>query len=151
MPLRRAPVDTVNQPGELRRRQRQRFASLDVQGPKKDAVLEPLGEKTKPAAVPEQNLEKFGPAAPERKQMSGEWILPQHALDQHGEPIDAFAHVGIAESQMHLHPRRKQRHDASPLLPDASDEVPSSVICTATNPGATRSCFQRNTTRAAIP
>jgi hypothetical protein len=32
-------------------------------------------------------------------------ITPQHALYQHGKPVDAFAHIGIAERQT------EQRHD----------------------------------------
>ena len=84
MPFRRAPVDAVDQLCKLRRGQRQSFAGLHIMRPEKDAMLEPFGEKTKSAAVPEQNLEKVGPAAPERKQVSREWILPQHALHQHG-------------------------------------------------------------------
>jgi hypothetical protein len=39
---------------------------------------------------------------PEHEEMAREGILPQHALHQHGEPIDALARVDIAEGQVHL-------------------------------------------------
>lgn len=37
-------------------------------------------------------------------QVAREGILSQHALDQHGEPVDALAHVGVSEGQMHFTP-----------------------------------------------
>ena len=40
---------------------------------------------------------------PVHEEMAREGILPQHALHQHREPIDALAHVDIAEGQVHLH------------------------------------------------
>jgi hypothetical protein len=74
---------------------------------------------------------------------------------QHGEAVDVFARINKAKGQVHLHARRKQRHDARPsLLGVASEGGFTSVICTATNTGVAddvSSCFQRNRTRAAIP
>src|SRR5882672_2975830 len=48
----------------------------------------------------------------EQKEVARKGILPRHALDQHGKPVDALAHVGAAEGQVHLYARRKQHHDA---------------------------------------
>jgi hypothetical protein len=31
------------------------------------------------------------------------WILRQRLLHQHGEPVEAFAHIGVAQRQVHLH------------------------------------------------
>jgi hypothetical protein len=42
--------------------------------------------------------------------------------------VDALAHVGAAEGQVHLYARRKQHHDARSWS--------ASVISTATNVGA---------------
>jgi len=54
-------------------------------------MLEPLGEQAKSGPVPEHDLDKIGLATPKNEQMTRKRILPQHALDQHGKPIDAFA------------------------------------------------------------
>ncbi len=48
--------------------------------------------------------------------MAGERILLQRVLNQHREPVHAFAHVGITERQVHFHARRNDHHGAiSPL------------------------------------
>src|SRR5258707_991613 len=41
----------------------------------------------------------------------------QHPLDQHRQPVDALAHVGVAEGQVDLHARRKKLHDTPSSLP----------------------------------
>jgi hypothetical protein len=112
-------------------------------------VLEPLGEQAEAGAIPEHNFDEVGLPTSEHEKVAREGILPQYALDQHREPIDALAHVNIAKGQVHLHARWKQRHDVYPRSPGAG-----SVISTATNIGAAAdvsSCFQRNRTRADIP
>src|SRR5881275_2440397 len=75
-----------------------------------------------------------------------------YGLNQHGEPVDALAHVSVTQGQVDLQPSRKQRHDArSSWLSIASEGALASAICTVTNIGAAHSsCFQRNSTRAAI-
>lgn len=87
-------------------------------------------------------FDEIGPGtAPEHEQVSGERILLQDALDQHGKTIDA----------VDLHVRRKQgRHDkASPAVGVAS----GSVTCTVTKTGgvAANSCFHRRRMRSAMP
>src|SRR5260221_2301129 len=102
--------------------------------------------------IPEHDLEQVGLAAPEHEQVARERILPQHPLDQHGETVDALAHVGVAEGQVHLHARRKQRHGTHSSSAGATpDGAPASVICTATNIGGANSCFPRHRTRRAMP
>jgi hypothetical protein len=113
-------------------------------------VLEPFGEQTEPGPVPEHDLDQVGPgSASEYEQMAGEWILPQHALHQHGEPVDALAHVDVAQRQVHLYALGEQCRHGALSWPRAA---PSSMILTATNVGtAVSSCFHRNRMRAAIP
>src|SRR5579871_77633 len=75
-----------------------------------------VGEQAKTVAVPEQDLQHRRLLAAERKQVARERIFLQHFLDQHGEPIHAFPHVGVAERHVHLHTSRNDQHDAiSPL------------------------------------
>src|SRR5258708_31562640 len=99
-------------------------------------------------AIPIDDLDEVGLAAAEHEQVPREGVLSQHALDQHGEPIDTLAHVDVAEGEVYLHAPRKQRHDACSSVGGIA-----SVISTATNTGAAcaSSSFQRNRTRAAIP
>src|ERR1700757_339091 len=76
-------------------------------------------------------------ATAEDEQMAGERILMQHGLYQHGEPVDALAHIGMTERQVYLHPARKQRHGVrSSWLSAASEGAPASAMCTVTNIGA---------------
>src|SRR5260370_33399000 len=96
--------------------------------------------------MPENDLDEVGLPAGEQKEVARKGILPQHALDQHGKPVDALAHVGAAEGQVHLYARRKQRHDARSWS--------ASVISTATNVGAAAgsiSCVQRDRTESHMP
>ena len=69
---------------------------------REDAVLEPL-VKSKVGCDPVDNLDEIGLAAAEHEQVPREGVLPQHALDQHGEPIDALAHIDEAEGEVNLH------------------------------------------------
>src|SRR6266404_7656063 len=148
-----APVDAVNQHRQLRRVQHQRPARLDVRRPEEYAVLEPLGEQAEAGAVPEHDFDEIGLPTSEQEEMAREGILPQHALHQHSKPVDALAHVDVAEGQMDLHARWKQLHDEYSSLPRVAFKGPSATS-TATNIGAAAcvaSCFQRNSTRSAIP
>src|SRR5712691_3583624 len=86
-----APVDPLDQHRELRRTQRQRPTRLDVRWPEKDAVLEPLGEEAEAGPIPEHDLDQVGLPTSEQEEVAREGILPQQALDQHGEPLDALA------------------------------------------------------------
>jgi hypothetical protein len=91
LPLGCAPIDAVNQHRQLCRGQHQRPTRFDVRRPQEHAVLEPFGEKAKAAAIPVHDLDEVGLPAPEHEEMAREGILPQHTLNQHGEPIDALA------------------------------------------------------------
>src|SRR5260370_23936747 len=86
--------------------------SFRGQLPEKYAVLEPLGEQAKAGAIPEHDFDEVGLPTPEQEEMAREGILPQHALHQHRQPVDALAHIDEAESEVTLHAPRKQRHDA---------------------------------------
>jgi hypothetical protein len=55
-------------------------------------------------AIPEHNFDEVGLPTPEHKEMAREGILPQHALDQHREPIDTLAHVDIHEVRPSFRP-----------------------------------------------
>src|SRR5262249_11435087 len=140
---------------QLLRAQRQRLARIDVRWPQEHALFEPLGEQAQTGPVPEHDLDQAGLATAKHEEMAREGIQPQHALDQHGEPVDALAHIGVTECQVDLQPSREQDHDAcSSSLGAASEGALASAICTVTNIGAAlglSSCFQRNSTRAAIP
>src|SRR6202453_350519 len=97
LPLGRAPVDAVDQHRQLRRVQHQRPTRVDVRRPKEYAVLEPLAEEAEAGAIPEHNFDEVGLPAPEHEEMAREGILPQPPLAPHVRPIDALAHVDIAE------------------------------------------------------
>src|SRR5229473_761004 len=127
LPLGCAPVDAVNQHRQLHRVQHQPPTRLDVRRPEEDAVLEPRVEEAEACASPEHNFEEVGVPTPEHEEMAREGILPQHALDQHREPIDALAHVDEAEGQMYLHARRKKLHDARSSLPRVASKGPSAT------------------------
>jgi hypothetical protein len=86
-----------------RRVQHQRPTRVDVRRPEEYAVLESLGKEAEAGAIPEHNFDEVGLPTPVHEEMAREGILRQHALHQHREPIDAFAHVDIAEGQVHLH------------------------------------------------
>jgi hypothetical protein len=61
--------------------------------------------------------------------MAGERILPQHALNEHGEPVDALAHIYIAEGQVNFHAWWKQGHDTAPSAAGpAQERVRASVM-----------------------
>src|ERR1700712_3860855 len=111
-------------------------------------MLEPFGEQAEPGAVPIDDLDQVGPgASAEYEQVARERILLQHALHQHGQAIDALAHVDEAQAQMHLYVRREQgRHDTG-----LSTLAATSVISTATKAGGASSCFHRRRTRPSIP
>src|SRR6267143_3528289 len=115
-------------------------------------MFEPLGEETETGSIPEHDLDQVGSPTAEHKEMAREGVLPQHPLHQHGEPVDALAHIGVAEGQVDLQTSRKQRHGhgtRSSSLSTASEEALTSTICTVTNIGASvafSSCFQRNST-----
>lgn len=54
-------------------------------------------------AIPMNDLDQVGPSTPpEHEQVASKGILMQHALHQHGEAVDPFAHVDEAQRQMHL-------------------------------------------------
>jgi hypothetical protein len=93
-------------------------------------VLKPFREETQASPVPEYDLDEVGSgAAPEYKQVAGERILPQQALHQHGEAIDALAHIDVAQGQVHFHAGRKQGHDTAPsTVAAAQDGAAMSVI-----------------------
>jgi hypothetical protein len=55
---------------------------------------------------------QVGPAAAEYEHVTREGIVPQHALDQHGKPVETFAHVDQVHGEVDLHASRKQRHGA---------------------------------------
>src|SRR5262249_22680039 len=137
------------------RAQRQCLTRIDVRWPQEHALFEPLGEQAQTGSVPVHDLDQIGFATAKHEEMAREGVLPQHALYQHGEPVDALAHVGVTQGQVDLQPTRKQDHDArSSSLSAASAGALASAICTVTNIGAAvglSSCFQRNSTRAAIP
>src|SRR6478752_4968749 len=122
--LRRAPIDAVDQHRQLCRGQRQRLTGIDVRRPEKDALLEPLGEEAEACPIPEYDLDEVGLPAPEHEEMAREGILPQHALDQHSEPVDALAHVGVAKGQVYLQALRKQGHDACASALSAASQGP---------------------------
>jgi len=48
----------------------------------------------------------------EHEKVAREGILPQDALDQHGEPVDALTHVDEAEGRMLYSRERKVRETA---------------------------------------
>src|SRR5262249_26321301 len=141
--------------GERLRARRRVLAWIGVGCPKKRALFEPLREQAQTCPVPEHNLDQVGFATAKHEEMARERVLPQYGLYQHGEPVDALAHVGVTERQVDLQPARKERHDArSPSPSAASQAAVASAICTVTNIGAApglSSCFQRNSTRAATP
>ena len=115
--LRRAPIHPVDQSTELHACECQRSAGLDVRRPQEHALLQPFGEEAQPATIPEHDLDQVGLAAAEHKKVTAEGILPQHALNQHRQPIDPLAHVGEAERQMHFRiGGQEQRHDAAAAL-----------------------------------
>src|SRR6516164_10267039 len=95
-------------------------------------MLEPFGEQAKPGAIPIDNLDQVrSGAAPEHEQVAGERILAQHALYQHGEAIDALAHIDEAQGQVHLHVRREQACHGVSLSPSGA----TSLISTVTKAG----------------
>jgi DNA-binding transcriptional LysR family regulator len=70
---------------------------FDTRRPEEDTMLQPFGEQTKPGAIPIDDLDQVGPgAAAEHEQVSRERILLQYALHQHGEAVDALAHIDEA-------------------------------------------------------
>jgi hypothetical protein len=60
-------------------------------------VFEPLGEEAEAGPIPEHDLDEVRLPTAEHEEVAREGILPQQALDQHGKPVDALAHVGMAE------------------------------------------------------
>jgi hypothetical protein len=70
------------------RAQRQCLTRIDVWWPEEHALFEPLREQAQ-TPVPEHDLDQVGFATAKHEQMAREGILPQHALDQHGEPVDS--------------------------------------------------------------
>ena len=118
--FRRSPVDAFNQHGELRWRERHRTAGIAHPRPDETTLIEPLGKQAETIAVPVQDLQLARALPPERKQMAGEGILLEVLLDERGEPIKTFAHVGVAQRQMHLHACWNDHHDAAPNQPHAA-------------------------------
>src|ERR1700726_4396607 len=68
-------------------------ARFEVRRPQEHAVLEPLGEHAEAGVVPVHDFDEIALPAPEHEQMARERVLPQDTLDQHGDAVDAFAHV----------------------------------------------------------
>src|SRR5271157_392895 len=74
-----APVNSLDEKRELRRCQLQR--AVDDRRPNELAFLEPLGEQTKPRAIPGQNLQIVSALAPEDEHAAGKGIGFQHLCD----------------------------------------------------------------------
>src|SRR5260370_39279482 len=120
-------------------------------------MFKPLGEEAQTGPIPVHDFDQVGFATAEHEQMARERVLPQYGLHQHGEPVDALAHIGVAQGQVDLQTSSKQRHGhgtRSSSLSTPSEESLTSTISTVTNIGASvafSSCFQRNSTRAPLP
>src|SRR5258708_26039425 len=102
-------------------------------------MLEPLCEQAEPGAVPVDDLDQVrSGAAPEHEEVAGERVLLKYALHQHGEAIDALAHVDEAQGQVHLYVWWEHgRHDKASAAPALS------VICTVTKVGAVSAASSR--------
>jgi hypothetical protein len=103
-PDRHPPIDPFKQHAELRRRQSRH--PVGRRRPNEPPFLQTRGEQTHPLRVPIQRLEQITAAAPEAKNVTRERVLLEHRLDLHRQPVHAFAHVGPAAGQKHLHPGR---------------------------------------------
>src|SRR3546814_9754523 len=68
-PLRRAPVDPLDQQRQLRRTEHDFPAPIIDLRPDKPALVEPLREQAQTIAIPEHDLDQIGLAAPEREQV----------------------------------------------------------------------------------
>src|SRR5260370_41701771 len=120
-------------------------------------MFKPLGEEAQTGPIPVHDFDQVGFATAAHEQMARERVLPQYGLHQHGEPVDALAHLGVAQGQVDLQTSSTQRHGhgtRSSSLSTASEEALTSTLCAVPNTRASAaftSCFQRNSTHAAIP
>src|SRR5579871_4882594 len=74
------------------------------------APLQTLGKQTQAITAPPDDLEAIACAAAKHEELSGIRILWQLGMHQRTKAIKAFAHVGGAGGQPHLHPCRKGDH-----------------------------------------
>ena len=65
----------------------------------KRPIFQPLGEQAEALPVPVQNFDEVTSAAAEGKQVARERILLEQLLRQHGEAVEAAAHVGGATGE----------------------------------------------------
>src|SRR5690349_2120508 len=75
-----------------------------------------LVNRHSPVPSQKQDLQERGFLAAKDEQMAREGILLQVLLDQRRKSVEALAHVGVAERQVHLHACRNDDHDAFSLL-----------------------------------
>src|SRR5262249_44502856 len=153
--LRRAPVDTFQKHRELRWCQCHGAARLAQRGPDEMAMLQPLREQTEPVAVPKEDLDRVRLPAAEGEQMTGERVLLELRLHQHGEAVETLPHVGVTEREVDLHAQGNDQHLASSsccatYLRTASGSQPGgantrrpSASSTATAPGGIGRIFFR--------
>jgi hypothetical protein len=79
-PLRRAPVDPLQQHRQLR--WCQRHLSGRRRGPYEPAFLQALGEQARALPVPPDDFDKIAATSAKNKQVPREWITLQHTLSQ---------------------------------------------------------------------
>ena len=94
---------------------------------------------------------RFGEAGHRCARLDGGAEAITHGVHQHRETVDAFAHIDVAQSQVHLYVWRKQGRHGMAL---SAAGVAPSAICTVTKPSsvaAATSCFHRRRTRGAMP
>lgn len=103
-----APVDALQQHGQLRRRQR--HASGGGLGPDEAATLQALGQQHEALAVEPQHLEDVAAAATEDEDVAAEGVGGQCGLHECGQTIEALPHVGVPGCDPHPGVRRHADH-----------------------------------------
>src|SRR6516165_161465 len=78
--------------------------------PHEAAPLQPLGEQTQALAVPPQRLQEIAAPSPKDEDLAAERVLPEPLLDQHGQAVEALAHVSVAGTEPHTRAGRRRDH-----------------------------------------
>lgn len=90
--------EAFHEPAELLRRDAPGFGR--IARPLEAAALEPLVDEQEAISLPQEPLDAVSAPAAEEKERAREGIHPELLLDDGGEAVDGFPHVGAAAGEI---------------------------------------------------
>src|SRR4051812_14400360 len=127
--LRQAPINAFQQITQLRRRHRN--CPIRRRWPDEATALQTLREQAHALAIVPKHLDQAAAPAAEHEQVAVVRITLERLLYQQRQPVEAFAHIGVAGRQPHPRPARDR--DGHRRLPVRA-EIAADIAAASTAP-----------------